>query len=207
MRAPADSRNAFTMIELMVVLMALGILVAMVVAIGKNVAEEQNRRQTATVQEVVIGCIDIYRSVNGQVPPRTHSCSMEDSPYDECYHGGAWPGGENTEYWRMRGLIWELRRVPECEEALMRLGARFFRTDEEGLEELASGAVFDAYNRAMDWDPEGGFNNGPVVISAGPDGKFGLVDRDDGSRTYRPSTEDSLKEQEDNIRTDGKTME
>ena len=174
-----------------------------------------------------MACVETYRSIHGRLPPKLHRCpsdsSTPPSAYAPCRHGTddivdimglqpispRWqglPGYGNNALWRMRTLVWELRQIPECEEAMLRLGSRYFRAD-EAEQAMGSGLVFDAYNRAMDWDPEGGFNNGPVVISAGPDGKFGLVDRDDGSRTYRPSTEDSLKEQEDNIRTDGKTME
>jgi len=57
----------------------------------------------------------------------------------------------------------------------------------------------DAYGNAMIYLKDGGVGGKPVIISAGPDGKFGFGGKTDGATTNAPVNKQAQK---DNIRSD-----
>ena len=219
--------GGFTMIELMVVLVALGVLVAMVVGIGKVIAEGQNNKQTDANQKTIIGAVEIYEQIMQTRPPQLHYCLMRDGLFchDPQFQSDPTYGSPNysNEYWRMMTLTLEMSKVPECADAYVRSDA--FSMDQRYVEQGAMGVFSDAYGRCMDWDVDGGFGNSPAIISVGADGYFGhatpnaspsdikqseaeydriFVKNEDSYITFGDGTS-QVDYQEDNVRSDGKS--
>ena len=169
MRTSNRRRPAFTMVELLVVLLILTSLAAMVVGVGRNLAQQQERRLTATYQEIILGAIQKYADLTGDVPPNP---------------GDPGPGGTYGEiavqrppdmtdtqwniYARSAILYMNLIEERECLNQLTKLpqGAIL-------MGQLGQPAAFvDAYGKYMDYRDNGAYG-GPLLISGGPDGYIG----------------------------------
>ena len=62
------------MVELLVVLLILGILLALVVGISKYIMAESARKQTVATQRVVMNAIERFRDVTGSYPADSADC-------------------------------------------------------------------------------------------------------------------------------------
>jgi prepilin-type N-terminal cleavage/methylation domain-containing protein len=220
-------KRAFTLVELMVVLVALGVLVAMVVGIGRRIAQDQNNKQTSANQKIIIGAVEIYHQIERTYPGQLHYC-VPVSGGGYC-HDPAWQTAENygtkgksNEHWRMMTLTLFMSEVSECLDAYTRSDA-FQNTgvaDFAYVDSAALGTFTDAYGHCMDWDVDGGFGNSPVIVSVGADGFFGHstpgaspsnIEASEGlydrifSTAQDAYTSFQLEAQEDNVRSDGKT--
>ena len=225
-------RRAFTMIELMVVLVALSVLVAMVVGLGINMADEQNRTKTKDNQKIVIGAIELYAQVKRDYPQQLHYCLSavvegnlvycHDPAMNDTTPGyGTYP--HSNPFYRMMSLTIGLGELPECIDAYSRSDC--FTLDQNYAGISVIGTFRDAYGRCLDWDRDGGFGGSPAIISAGPDSYFGHyipgatptnIEESEGgptppeNRIFINSTGYSyqsfqLEAQEDNIRSDDRT--
>jgi prepilin-type N-terminal cleavage/methylation domain-containing protein len=157
------TRTAFTMVELMVVMLILTVLAAMVVALGHYTAQKQHRELTRTQQQIIMEALQQYVAVYGTAP---------DVPMSPPYPISRLDGMSNEEYYiyaRINMLYEALKGVPSCENILQELP--------EGSETQGSledpGAFVDAYGNYMDYQPTGGMGGAPVLISGGPDGYIG----------------------------------
>ena len=167
------------MIELMIVLMILSLLVAMVVGIGNYVAEEQYRKQTRGYQVIILGAIQRYTQITGGAPSAGESGEDASPP--------------------IQSLARDLASQPEVVDLLTKLPKSVYSKT------VGGGTFSDAYGQEMDWDPRGSMGEGPLLVSAGADGKFGHGPNGKfGHDTY---TEEQLKDQKDNIRSDDRTRD
>ncbi len=198
-------QRAFTMVELMVVLVALGILVAMVVGLGSNIADEQNRAKTQTTQRLIIGALETFHNVEGSYPEQLHHCVeytdvngdvighcheppfIETESSDDENNYGIWP--HSNEYWRMMTLTLRLGTLPDCTEIF--LHADGFAMDQRYAGLMVVGVFNDAYGRCMDWDLDGGFGGSPAIISNGVDGYFGHYTPHDSGRPCKKCVQPS----------------
>lgn len=60
--------SGFTLIELLVVLFIVGILVALAVNVGSRVINEANRKETITIQKIVMRAVEKYRDDKDEYP-------------------------------------------------------------------------------------------------------------------------------------------
>ncbi|MHC4563663.1 MAG: type II secretion system protein, partial [Planctomycetota bacterium] len=118
--SPSQSRkpSGFTLVELMVVMMILGILVAMAVGIGNIVIEGISRQETAEYQRIVISAVSKFHGIKGRLPKRLEM---------------SWDGvaglnfGDNPDC-RMRTLVFELSSVQACADIYAQLPQRAFES-------------------------------------------------------------------------------
>ena len=188
----SPGRRGFTMVELLVVLMVLGILVAVVVGIGNYVVDEQHGTQTRAWQDVVLGAVEKYTQVNNAPPPKL---------------SGTWTGEANygdNPMWRCRTLYFYLDKEPACMAMLRQLPPNAI--GRQVTLAVKTGEFFDSYGKVLDWHPTGGSANTPVLVSAGPDGDFGYNISGTNETANGPFDDDQLKAQKDNIRSDGRTQ-
>ena len=136
------SRSAFTLIEVLVVIVILGVLVALVVGVGKVVTDKAARDSTSSIQTILTSAINVFHQATGEYP-------VEDANS---------PAASNRKLWE------QLTAVPESYKLVQRLPADAVSTSEQMFR--------DGYGRNMDYRKSGGMGGQPVIISPGPDGKF-----------------------------------
>ena len=74
-RAPRrPGERAFTMVELLVVLLILAILLGLVVGISRYIMSESARKQTESIQKVVMNAVERYRDTEGAYPSDSSDC-------------------------------------------------------------------------------------------------------------------------------------
>jgi len=169
-------RRAFTLIELLVVIFIMGILVTLVVSVSTYVMRKANREQTAANQQVILAAINAFHEITGDDPsddpnhitntdwlplPSPQDAGVSGADYDaflsgytlQCFLLGAEAGSDQTK-------------------------AKLQKATEKCLLELPEGVFVpkygfrDAYGNWMRYDKDGGLGGRPVIISAGPDGRF-----------------------------------
>jgi prepilin-type N-terminal cleavage/methylation domain-containing protein len=164
-------RAAFTLIELLVVMAIMAIIVALVVAVGKYVREESAEQETKSTQSVVDGALHAYYDIERRFPE---------------------PAGHGSEQGNTKELLDCLMGNPKSREMLNQLSRDAWALDEETSDHV----LRDGWGREMRYElklrrPHTDDVGVPVLISAGPDGKFGDTDAD-------------RERQKDNIRSDGR---
>jgi len=157
------------MVELLVVLLILTSLAAMVVGVGRIIAQQQERKLTVMYQDIILGTIQKYADLTGGVPPNP---------------GAPGPGGTYSEI--------KVQRPPEMTDTQWNIYARSailymdLVEERECVDELAKlpqgvilmgvlgqpAAFVDAYGKYMDYRDNGAYG-GPLLISGGPDGYIG----------------------------------
>lgn len=163
-------RDAFTLIELMVVIFIIGVLVALVVGVGRYVYDEAGRKETQTILATVEGAIDAYREIVGT------------DPEDSITTGGG-------DLQSIQALVFQLR----AEEAETQTLARKIQNAcgpillELPSDSYAIGAggqrtIRDAFGNELVYDEDAGFGGRPLLVSPGPDG---APDTEDDIRSDR----------------------
>jgi len=66
--------GAFTMVELLVVLLILAILLGLVVGISRYIMSESARKQTESIQKVVMNAVERYRDATASYPDDSADC-------------------------------------------------------------------------------------------------------------------------------------
>ena len=217
--SPRRSVRGFTMVELLVVLMVLGILVAVVVGIGNYVIDEQHRTQTRSWQKTILQSVEKYVSINGSRPPKLHPVWVDKGMVSD------------VPQMRSRTLHQYLLNETGSFEIIRGLptGAVSFDIPFHSTagDEFYVGEFFDSYGWIMDWHPTGGAAGTPVLVSRGPDQDFGYrqvaATNPDGTEKqdeygntiyneiadgpYDPVDDaDLIEAQKDNIRSDGRSL-
>jgi type II secretory pathway pseudopilin PulG len=149
------------MIELLVVMFILAVLVALVASVGGYVMRSANEKETATIQAVLMDAIQAWHdkdtSTPKQYPPdRTGPTYVPDASAGilmDYLEGRSPPSSTNTP------------QVRAATEILLKL-------PKEAWGGPASGPVRDSWGVPMRYHATGGLGGRPVIISAGPDGKF-----------------------------------
>ena len=133
-------KNAFTLVELLIVITIMAIIIAIAVGIGKYVMAEGARKRTQSAQAIIIGAIDQYMSDNDG-----------DAPAD----GGAGPDStiELMKALKLNDKSWNM---------MAKLDKEIFSS--------ATSALKDGWGSPMIYDNDGGYGGKPIIISVGPDG-------------------------------------
>ncbi|OQB86968.1 MAG: hypothetical protein BWX88_00833 [Planctomycetes bacterium ADurb.Bin126] len=69
---PKSSRQGFTLVEMLTVLLILAIILALVVGISKHLMEEAARKQTEATQSVLMNAIVRYKELTRTLPPENN---------------------------------------------------------------------------------------------------------------------------------------
>ncbi len=166
----ATNRSAFTLIELMVVIFIIGIMVVLVVGVGRYVYDEAARRETESTQAAVMTAIEEYYKIQGYYPDDTPiPADPPDIPAD--IREG------------MQALVGRLQARDLDEDDLVE------KPIKEAIQEACGPIILqlprdaytgptinDGFGNEMRYEPAGGLGGRPVLISTGPDGNFGNED-------------------------------
>lgn len=147
-------RRAFTLVEMLVVIVILVIVVSLVVGVSRYVTEQSARTQTQDSQAMIITAIDAYFDVEKTYPEEDPEAAGGD--------------GATEREQRSHNLFDALSEVQPSREVIA------------GLPEDATGngpetgrTVFlDGWDNAIDYDADGGVGGTPELISPGPDGDY-----------------------------------
>jgi len=174
---PAARRHggAFTLIELLAVMLILGILIAIGASVGKYVMNDAKRRETMASQALIMDAIQVYFETKRIYPSETDpNATQHANPANED------EVKENVGI-RSKYLYTQLELVEASKAKLDALPANVSTGD----------SLKDGFGEVMDYQAYEGIGGKPVVTSAGADKKFGYRDED---KEYA----------DDNIRSDGK---
>ncbi len=161
-------RSAFTMVEIMVVMLILTVLAALVIGLGRRGTEKPSLELTKTQQRIIMAAAQEYFNVYNAMPDVPPV-----GPY--AYSLTALSPAANAAYGRNNTLYEKLMSVPTCEDILLELPAGSVTRGHTSH----PGAFVDAYGNYMDYQPTGSSFGGPVLISGGPDGHIGDTHADD----------------------------
>jgi prepilin-type N-terminal cleavage/methylation domain-containing protein len=148
-------RRAFSLVEVLVVMVLLAGLLALVVYLGK--AHGPKREETRATQQILVAAIQEHMSRLDHYPPsdantiEARSGQLADALHSDTH------------------VVYVLGTLPK--------GALRGRGNGQ------AGAFYDAFGNPMDYQSNGGVGGGPVVISGGPDGRIGGAFRDDDIRS------------------------
>jgi len=145
--------TGFTLIELLAVIVILGIIVALVISVGAYLRNEGSRKSTVATMDIIANAVAAFQEENGKPP-------LEAVPTS--------PTGTDEAQAKIRcqNLYTWLQGVKRSADLLAAL-------PEDAIDKTASPWCFlDGYGNAIDYKMNGGVGNKPVLISAGPDGKF-----------------------------------
>jgi type II secretory pathway pseudopilin PulG len=157
----------------------LVILVALIVVPNINFDPAQIRKQeTVNKQMRLIAAIDAYRKTTGAVPNVVFDPDSSDP--------------DQREPARQIALLLAKLRGAGPDDPVYKATKPFLGDDPER-------STRDAYGNAMLYLKDGGVGGKPVIVSAGPDGKFGYGGKTDGATTNAPVNKQTQK---DNIRSD-----
>jgi len=192
-RPGARTQGGFTLVELLLVMFVLSVLVALVVGVGRYVIEEGRKQETITSQDRLMAAIAAYRKVTGEVPasdPNGYGnidflvTQLEFNLEKEDLDPSVQPESDfRKRYPQLAPKLWELFPAKaEIREAT----TPFLGGAGEG-----TSFRIDAYGKEMAYYADRGLGGMPVIISAGPDGQFGMG-----------TGKEEEDKREDNIRSD-----
>jgi prepilin-type N-terminal cleavage/methylation domain-containing protein len=171
-----DTRRAFTLVELMVVMLILSALAALAIKVGKHLTEESARKETVSRQNVLMRGIQKHFDIYGEFPASAKN--VGEVPGNIVRPEEMTNDIEFLIYARSNQLVEALAKDKQTEIYLRDLPNTVKQGDMNN-----PGAVIDAYGRFMDYHETGGLGDSPVIISAGPDGYIGGEHAEDDIRS------------------------
>ncbi|MBN1553927.1 MAG: type II secretion system protein [Phycisphaerae bacterium] len=137
----AQVRTAFTLVEMLIVLLIVALGFLLVVGVGSTVQADARARQTRHTQAVVLAALEAYHDARHNYPPGD--------------------GGTDSTV----ALLRTLRSEPACSSALQKLPRKAIFQDSDGKEYLV-----DGFAGTMRYDPAGGLGGRkPKLTSQGQD--------------------------------------
>jgi len=168
--------TGFTLIELLAVIVILGIIVALVISVGVYLRNESSRKSTVATMEIIANALAAYQEDKGITPAEDKPNAFVTNPADA-------PAEMTAAQQRCKNLYGQLSACKSSADRLASLP--------QDANDTTNSQFLDGYGNTIDYRIAGGVGNKPVLISAGPDGKFGIIPVDLGA-------------QKDNIRSDGR---
>ena len=149
--------EAFTLVEMLVVVFVIAILVTLVVSVARDVMRRAGKDQTRTNMEVVLTAIEEYHKTYAVYP-------VEADDFSGMTAG--WTVADWEPYVRARGLYHLLEDEPRAREILSKL-------KKDAIMSVSNAQIFaDGFGKHMDYRSNKSANAGPLLESAGPDGDF-----------------------------------
>jgi prepilin-type N-terminal cleavage/methylation domain-containing protein len=190
-RPGRPSLRGFTLVELLLVMFILSVLLALVVGVSWYVIEEGRKKETIVRQKNLLAAIDAFRKVTGRVPGENAGDQVTFDPDSSVTY--KYNAGEMMQ--KLSNLLTSgspTNQNPDVTTPLYKATSPF-------LGQAGGTMTTDAYGNSMLYIRDGGVGGKPVIVSAGPDGKFGFGGKTDGSTTNVPANK---QQQKDNIRSD-----
>ncbi len=144
MTGRGHNRTAFTLVEMLAVILVIGILVAVVVGVAGNVIARASKEQTRENMATIMSAIDAYFEEKGAYPPDT-----------------------GTDYEKVNANLFA--HLNGCEKSKKRLGA----LSRSAIRVTNTRHFVDGFSKVLKYHRTGGAGGGPYLESAGPDGAFG----------------------------------
>ncbi len=175
MMALHPNTRGFTLIEMLMVILIIGILVALVAGVSAAIMRMGDIEHTKTDMQSIVAGVEVFREETGSYP---------DGPSDQ--------------------LAAQLAAVPAAQKRIASLdkqtlpntnGGTSFR-DRFGFDMLY---VYDSAQRIGP-----GPGGAPLLKSAGPDGKFGIESENPGNLSQGQWDAQKARWKKDNIRSDGR---
>lgn len=160
------ARRGFTLVELLLVMFILSVLVGLVVGVSWYVIEMGRKKETLSRQKNLIGAIEGFRKVTGHVPgdlPAEQISYEPDSSVPYKYYPDKIMGNLINV---LRTGSYTTNDNPDTTSAIYKATNPFL--GESGLANTT-----DSWGNSMLYLKDGGVGGKPVIVSAGPDGKFG----------------------------------
>ena len=188
--AAARSRRGFTLIELMAVIVIIAILVALIFSVGLYLRHDSGNKVTLATLDILSVAIEAFHAETGKMP-------------EEANVSGAATEIEAA-ITRSKYLGAQLLSARSSNERLIHLPQDAIRSHPtNGKLEPSQFLCFqDGFERPIDYRKEKGMGGAPMLISAGPDGKFGYTKSPPGGDAWWFSsspTDDEANAQKDNI--------
>ena len=190
-RPGRPSGRGFTLVELLLVMFILSVLLALVVGVSWYVVEEGRKKETVVRQKNLLAAIDAFRKVTGRVPGEITTDGIffdPDSSVTYKYNAG-----------ELMTRLLNVLTTGSYSNANPDINSALYKATSPFLGQASGTMITDAYGNSMLYIKDGGVGGKPVIISAGPDGKFGYGGKTDGSTTNAPVNK---QQQKDNIRSD-----
>jgi prepilin-type N-terminal cleavage/methylation domain-containing protein len=165
-RPGRPARWGFTLVELLLVMFILSVLVGMVVGVSWYVIEMGRKKETLSRQKNLIGAIEGFRKVTGHVPGDLlgEGITFEpDSPQ---------PTKSNPAEIMSR-LVYVLQTGSPTQNTNPDTTTAIYKATSPFLGESGGDMKTDSWGNSMLYIKDGGVGGKPVIVSAGPDGKFG----------------------------------
>ncbi|RPI64299.1 MAG: type II secretion system protein [Planctomycetaceae bacterium] len=144
-----NSRKAFTLIEMLVVIGILMVLAALIVGVSRYVMEESANKKTVAIQAVIMSATKAYHDKNKAYPDSNDAPPTDPNSGDiKKLYDALNPSTPDAK------IVDKLKLLPK--EAI----------------DSASHTFKDSWDKDMRYYKTGGLGGGPVIISAGPDGDF-----------------------------------
>jgi prepilin-type N-terminal cleavage/methylation domain-containing protein len=192
-RPGRPSGRGFTLVELLLVMFILSVILALVVGVSWYVIEEGRKKETIVRQKNLLAAIDAFRKVTGHVPGEG-GLSTESIYFD--------PDNSVTYKYNASEIMARLINVlttGSSSNTNPDITSSIYKATSPFLGQASGTMITDAYGNSMLYIRDGGVGGKPVIISAGPDGKFGYGGKTDGSTTNVAANK---QQQKDNIRSD-----
>ena len=162
--------RGFTLVEMIIVVIIIGILVTVVVGVSKMVVARAASEKTRTYMQTITLAINAYREAAGDYPPE----ETDIPAVPEEWYPGMRPSEKRQRMWsafcRNKKLYQQLIAVPLAQKRLAAL-------PEDAVSSIYGENVFvDGFETYMDYFRTGGIGGLPVLISAGADRTFDTED-------------------------------
>jgi hypothetical protein len=155
------------------------VVVFFVISVTSRIHPEDGRKKDTIVkQKMLLAAIDAYRKTTGAVPDVAYDPDSSDP--------------NKSDPARQMALLVAKLQGKDRDDPVYKATKPFLGDDPER-------STRDGYGNAMLYLKDGGVGGKPVIVSAGPDGKFGYGGKTDGATTNAPVNKQAQK---DNIRSD-----
>jgi prepilin-type N-terminal cleavage/methylation domain-containing protein len=172
--------EAFTLVEVLVVIFILAVLAAIIAGVAGYVMKSAAARETAATQKILMEAIQAF-----------HDAAGDPSDSDSNYHGHVYPQIDPSDPNSGKVLIGYLTGSGGTQTPAVKAATDvLLKLPKDAWDGDSNSAVKDAWRQDMRYDPNGGLGGKPVVISEGPDGKFG------GASAGDPNGEDDVRSDE-----------
>lgn len=162
--------RGFTLVEMLIVVVIIGILVTVVVGVSKMVIARAAGEKTRTYMQTITLAINAYHEAAGDYPPE----EADIPAVPEEWYPRMRPEEKRQRMWaafcRNKKLYQQLIAVPSAQKRLAAL-------PEDAVSSIYGENIFvDGFETYMDYFRTGGIGGLPVLISAGPDRTFDTED-------------------------------
>jgi prepilin-type N-terminal cleavage/methylation domain-containing protein len=182
--------DAFTLIELMVVIMIMLIVVGLIIGVAHYINQAAARKSTMAAEAIILQAVNTFNDDTGALPAATVSSSILPSNNLGDYYvsgvggAGGGPGWPIPEAVRNMALVQALNTDPGAKAVMEKLqpaniGSWALNSGStcqgHAYTTCPSGPVFiDGFGTPFDYQSAGSISGGPVIISAGADQMFGV---------------------------------